>query len=426
MLAAGGRQFEDWSAAYRLFEKERFDRKALFAPATEAVLGHLQADEPMVVMIDDTLIRKRGRKIHGTAWKRDPLGPHFSTNFVWGQRFLQLSAALPDTTEEGRARSIPIDFIHAPSAAKPKKKAPPEVWQAYRKEQEQMKVSAVASRRLHELRGQVEDKRIICAVDGGFTNSTVFRNLPENTVMIGRIRKDAKLFEVPEESEGGRRGRKKFYGKPLPTPEEIRLDSSRPWQQVEAYAAGTRHLFELKTLSAVRWRGSGERTARLVVVRPLAYRPRKGAKLLYRNPAYLLCTDPSLPLERLLQSYLWRWEIEVGFRDEKTVMGVGEAQVRTPSAAQNVPSLIVAAYAYLLLAGTAVGAKEPGFTRPKWYLAKHAQRSTTQEMLALFRTQLWGIAIEGNLRHFDNSPSATRTPFYSSFAVANAVVHARK
>ncbi len=31
MLSAIGRQFEDWTAAYRLFNKERIDRKALFA-----------------------------------------------------------------------------------------------------------------------------------------------------------------------------------------------------------------------------------------------------------------------------------------------------------------------------------------------------------------------------------------------------------
>ncbi len=426
MLAAGGRQFEDWSAAYRLFERERFDRRSLFAPATEAVLEHLPTDEPLVVMMDDTLIRKRGRKIHGAAWKRDPLGPHFCTNFVWGQRFLQISAALPDAMEEGRARSIPIDFIHAPSAAKPKKKSSPEVWQAYRKQQEQMKVSAVAARRLYELRTQVKGKSIICAVDGGFTNSTVFRHPPEATVLIGRIRKDAKLFKVPEVTEGNCRGRRKFYGTPLPTPEEIRQDSSHPWRQVEAYAAGNRHLFEIKTLPAVRWRGSGEHTARLVVVRPLAYRPRKGARLLYRNPAYLLCTDPALPLDRLLQAYLWRWEIEVNFRDEKTIMGVGEAQVRTSSAVEAVPSLIVAAYAFLLLAGSAVGAKQQGLIRPKWHKVKTSQRCTTQEMLALFRTQLWRIAIEGNLRYFAKSHSATRTPFYSSHSVAAAVMYARK
>ena len=32
----------------------------------------------------------------------------------------------------------------------------------------------------------------------------------------------------------------------------------------------------------------------LIIIAPLAYRPRKGAKLLYRQPAYLICRDPSM------------------------------------------------------------------------------------------------------------------------------------
>lgn len=47
--------------------------------------------------------------------------------------------------------------------------------------------------------------------------------------------------------------------------------------------------------------------------------------MLYRQPAFLVCTDPQMTLEDLLQDYLWRWDIEVNFRDEKTIMGVGQA-----------------------------------------------------------------------------------------------------
>ena len=88
----------------------------------------------------------------------------------------------------------------------------------------------------------------------------------------------------------------------------------------------------------------------LVVVAPLGYRLRKNSKLLYRKPAYLICTDSQLAIEALLQAYLWRWDIEVNFRDEKTLLGVGQAQVRHPVSAQSVPALAVAAYALLLLA----------------------------------------------------------------------------
>ncbi len=98
------------------------------------------------------------------------------------------------------------------------------------------------------------------------------------------------------------------------TPEQIRQDESIAWSTVTAFAAGKTHSFEVKTVAPVRWLGTGAADVRVVVIRPLAYRPRKGAHLLYRNPVYLLCTDPDLPLERLPQSYLWRWEVELNFR----------------------------------------------------------------------------------------------------------------
>lgn len=143
---------------------------------------------------------------------------------------------------------------------------------------------------------------------------------PDHTILIGRIRKDARLFDVPEPTLA-RRGRKRWYGEALHTPEQVRQNTGIPWQAVSAYASGTHHQFEVKALPTVRWQGTEDKTVSVIIIRPLAYRPRKGSKLLYRNTVYLLCTDPTLPLERVLQSYLWRWEIGVNFRDEKTVMG---------------------------------------------------------------------------------------------------------
>lgn len=422
MLCAGAEQFVDWSAAYRLFAKERIDRGALFAPAKDTVIERLHRDEPLVVMMDDTLTRKRGRKIHGTGWKRDPLGPHFCDNFVWGQRYLQMSAALPDRDCPGRARAIPVDFIHAPSPGKPRKRAPEEEWRKYRAMQAQMKVSTLAADKLRDLRRQVEDRHIICAVDGGFTNRTVFRDIPENTTLIGRIRKDAKLFSVPVEER--HRGRRKFYGEPLPTPEEIRKDESIPWRTVEAFAAGKRQCFEVKVMPVARWKGTGERDVQVVVVRPLAYRPRKRAHLLYRNAVYLVCTDKDLDLAQLIQAYLWRWEIELNFKDEKTAIGVGEAEVRTRQSVESAPALVVAAYAYMLLAGSDVRVKDKVLPRPKWQKAQENERTSSQQMRSLFRAQLWQIAIDTNKTHFAASTQKTQNHFYSDNSLNYAVCYA--
>ena len=424
MLCASADQFRDWSAAYRIFSGERVDRDALFAPARDAVIERLMDDQPLTVVMDDTIVRKRGRKVYGAGWKRDPLGPHFCDNFVWAQRFLQMSAALPDAECPGRARGIPIDLVHAPSAAKPRKRDGEEAWRKYRLAQNARRVTTVAKASLFRLRQEVPARKIICSVDGGFTNQTFFRDVPENTVLIGRIRKDAKLYAPPEESMVSRRGRKRFYGEALPTPEEVRKDDSVPWQTVKGYASGTHHDFAVKHMPAVRWKGSGDKTVQVAIVRPLAYRPRKDSPLLYRNPVYLLCADPGLSLEELLRSYLWRWEIELNFRDEKTVMGVGQAQVRTAESVECVPALIVAAYAYMLLAGEAAAAK--ALPRPKWQMQRSGERTSTQMMQNLFRAQLWDIAIDANKTHFVNKPGPTQTHFYPTNYLHNAVCYAYK
>src|ERR1035438_6925244 len=67
----------------------------------------------------------------------------------------------------------------------------------------------------------------------------------------------------------------------------------------------------------------------------LAYRLRKGSKLLYRDPAYLICTDPELDPRQIIETYFQRWDIEVNFRDEKTLLGVGQAQVRAAASVES-------------------------------------------------------------------------------------------
>jgi hypothetical protein len=431
MLSASAQQGADWSATYRLFERERFDTGALFAPARRGVCSHLGENDPLVVLLDDTLVRKRGRRVHGAAWKRDPLGPPFCNNFVWGQRFLQLSAALPEGNGPRRARGIPIDLAHCPLPKKPRKKAPLAEWEGYWRLQKTMKVSAVGAARLKELRAQVdadpggEKRPLIVAVDGTFTNKTVFRNLPQNTVVVGRIRKDSRLFLPPPPSGGPpRRGRRRWYGEALPTPEQIRQDSTLPWITVPAWGSGQVHRFEVKTLAPVRWLGSGDRDVRLVAIRPLAYRPRKGAPLHYRNPVYLVCTDPQLPLGQLLQSFLWRWEIEQNFRDEKTVLGMGEAQVRTKAAVETVPCFVVAAYAFLLLAAAKAGQGRIGLPPPKWRRMTSAQRESTPRLLGALRSQLWGKALGVNLTHFVKNTEGKTIDVKIADALPSAVCYA--
>ena len=392
LLTTLGTQFQDWSADYRLYTRARFDPQALFAVARQCVEQALPTDQPLVVALDDSILRKRGHKIPATAWRPDPLGAPFQVSFVWAQRVLQFSAVLPEGGE-GAARTVPIDFALAPTPARPRRNAPEAEQQAYRQEQQRLNINTQALGRLQLLRAQRDQEQqhrpLWLAVDGRFTNRTFLKPLPASVVVIGRIRGDAKLHEAVEPGPAAGGGRPRWYGAALPTPEELRQDERVPWQEVVAFAAGKRHGFRIKTLERVRWRVTGAmRTLRLIVIAPLAYRPHKGARLLYRKPAYLICTDPTLALAQVLQAYLWRWGIEVNFREEKSLLGVGQARVRNPQAAARVPASAVAAYALLLCAAAQLH-PAPQLPLPAWRRHPPATHCTTAMLINQLRHELW-------------------------------------
>lgn len=394
MLTACGKQFTDWSASYRIFGKDRLDVDKVFDVSIRHSLEY-SPKNMLVAHIDDTLLRKSGKKVAGTAWRRDPLGPPFHTNFIWAQRFVQMGISVPQEQGPCQARCIPVDFVHCPSIKKPRRTASAEEWATYRQATRAFNMSKQGSLCIQKLRTKVDalghqGKEIVVSVDGGYTNRTVLKSLPKGVTLIGRVRKDAKFY-LPA-SQQPQFGRRKVYGDRVPTPEEIRKSEKIPWRQVKAWAAGKEHTFDIKVVPHLMWRASGEKhKLTLIVMRPLAYRRSKQAKILYRDPAYLIHTECNLSIQDMVQAYLWRWGMEVNFRDEKTIIGTGQAQVRTKNAVKNVPAFVTAMYSFLNLAAHEAHRKRTVqiLPRPKWYPASKDQRITVTEMLSHFRFLFW-------------------------------------
>ena len=140
-LTATGQQFKDWTAAYKLFQDKRMDVSYIFDVVRQKALSDLPTCQKIVAYLDDTVIRKRGRKIPGTAWRRDPLGPAFQTNFIWGQRFIQISLAVPRQPGACQANALPIGFHHCPSLRKPNRSATEEKVLEYKEQQPVTKLS---------------------------------------------------------------------------------------------------------------------------------------------------------------------------------------------------------------------------------------------------------------------------------------------
>lgn len=427
-LTASGDQFKDWTSAYRLFKGGRMDIAGIFGVIRRRVVGLAGPCQPYVFAhMDDTLLRKRGKSVHGARWMRDPLGPPFQTNLVWGQRFIQVSLSLFSRPGAVQARAVPVDLHHCPSARKPGKTGSEQDREHYKETRKKARLSVIGAGRIKLLRENLDrdgfaHKKLVVSVDGSYTNEAVLKNLPANAVLIGRIRKDCRLYLPPEPPTPGK-GRKRVYGEPLQTPEEIRKSDEYPWMKVQAWAAGKAHEFQLKVIPAARWRKAGSRDLKLVIIRPVSYRKATGSSLLYREPAYLICTEPGLDLQTLLQAYLWRWEIEVNFKDQKTILGCGEAQVRTPEACEKVPAFVTAVYSMLLLA--AATAKSQVLPRPKWYSSAKSIRTTTGDLLNQFRAISWAQISKINFSDFVKNQKKLQTLKKSNNPVLAAVFHSR-
>jgi hypothetical protein len=128
------------------------------------------------------------------------------------------------------------------------------------------------------------------------------------------------------------------------------------WQTAKIFHGGCYREVRYKERTKIYWQGGAKkRVVRLLVVAPVGYRTSKNGRQYYRQPAYLLTTDLTTPAAVLLQDYFDRWGIEVNHRDEKEILGVGEAQVWNEKSVTKVPTLLVSMYSWLLLTGRLLG-----------------------------------------------------------------------
>ncbi len=414
-----GRQFRNWTPEYRLFSKCRWKPHSLFDVVLKQIPELLSPAQPLVVALDDTPCRKTGKRIRAAKILRDPLSPPYHLNLCHALRFLQAVMLVWPRQSAGAARAIPVAFDLAPpvpkpkSPRKPRKGASKKDWAAYardwrthrtalknhRKMQERNGLSAQGARLLNELRkrcNQVaawKDRVLWAVVDASFCNRTVFRLLDRRIVLIGRVRKDIRLYgPVPPSAKRkqGRRGRKASYGSLLPTPEQLRQDPATPWERCVIFAAGKRHDLNYKTMAPVFWRsGAGTRPMRLVVIRPLRYRAH--GHTLYRGPAYLLVDDTNVPVVQALQAYFYRWEIEVDQKDEKDLLGVGQAQVWSDVSVERQPAFHVASFAALLVAAIrtyGLNTTSAAGRLPLWREHKPPARLSVVHLITTLRTEI--------------------------------------
>jgi DDE superfamily endonuclease len=271
------------------------------------VLQHAARGDRLLFALDDTPTKRYGPKVQGAGIHHNPTPGPTDQRFLYGHLWVTLAWVVrhPRWGTLGlpllawlyvRARDVP--------------KLPARAGWTFQTKLE------LAARLVAWLVSWVRflGKTLWVVVDGGYTKAPFLKPaLRAGVVVVGRLRKDAALRDLPPRRRPGQRGRPRTYGRRALSLAK-RAGQQRGWQAIEAVLYGQRVAKTVKTFRAT-WRPVGG-AVRVVLVR--------------EAHAWLafFCTDPTAPVEQVLEAVADRAAIEQDFHDLKEVEGLGQQQVR--------------------------------------------------------------------------------------------------
>lgn len=340
------------SAIYKFFSLLKWSSDELFNPILEQCLPYFKKGF-IAIGVDDSKFKKTGKRIPNAAWHRDPMSPKFHVNLMWGIRFLQFSVLVPlYDFFEVPCRAVPIRFIDAPPVKKPHKRASIKEKEDYVQAKMTHNLSTIFvshAKKLREFLNSIgmSSLRIIYACDNSFCNTICMSIATAGADILARCKKNAVLcFAAKDE------GTRKYSAKKF-NPEDVRKDKKIPYRSGQFFYGGKNREIKFKEVMNVLWqRVTKLIPLRLIIVAPIPYK--QGGRKCYREPGYLLTTDLTTSTKDLIQIYMDRLQIEYNFRDEKSVIGVGEAQVRNENSVTKEPAFTVAVYSALLMSSIRV------------------------------------------------------------------------
>jgi len=358
---------------------------------------------PVVLGLDDTIERRRGKRIGAKGIYRDPV--RSSESFfvkTTGLRWLSLMLLVP-IPWAGRVWALPFLTVLAPS-------------ERYRRERGQghKKLTDWGRQLVLQARRWMPGREMVPVADSGFAALELLAALVRRGVTcVTRLRLDAALYEPAPPRRPGTIGRPRTKGARLPNLSEVLAGKDTPWRRVTVpgwYGEGER-VVEIHSGTAV-WRHAG---MPVVPIRWVLLRdPRRRFE-----PQALLCTDAAQEPLQVVRWFVQRWQPEVTFREVRDHLGVEtQRQWSNKAIARTTPCLLGLFTIVTLLAARLDHRTRLRVSAAAWYRKKHP---TFSDALAAVRRQIW--AEQGLLTSRHSAETAKLRPALRE-GISYALCHA--
>jgi hypothetical protein len=294
---------------YNFFARSAWQVNDLARQVAISAVTRLKVLGALYLVVDDTLLHKRGLRVFGLGWFRDAVAS--TRNRVAtasGNNWVVLALAVPIPGCPGCVFCLPLAMrLHLPGKGQPS-------------------CASLAREMLDGVLTWFPDRDIILIADAAYACQGVLEGLPQRVTFVGRMRGDAAVYDptVPPQPKG-KRGPKPKKGPRLLSPRAAakQADGNREgqgpwaWQAVEALAYGVRRSLKVLSYTALWPHVLGTRTIRLVVVRD------PEGKF---EDAYLFTTALAALPAWVIEAFARRWAIEQSFRDSKQVLDIQDPQ----------------------------------------------------------------------------------------------------
>jgi DDE superfamily endonuclease len=365
---AGERRFVNY---HRVLNRAAWSPRAASCLLLRLLIDALVPNGPVVLGIDDTIERRRGKRITAKGIYRDPVrSSHGHFVKASGLRWLSLMLLAP-IPWAGRTWALPFLTVLAPSERYSQEHARPH-----------KKLTDWGRQMVLQARRWLPGRDLVLVADSSFAALEFLAALCRHSVTcITRLRLDAALYHPAPPRLPGTNGRPRTKGMRLPNLSEMLIDAATSWHRVTMsgwYGEGERRV-EFASGTAV-WRHAG---MPVVPIRWVLVRDPVGRF----NPQALLCTDTTQNPEQVLRWFIQRWQLEVTLAETRAHLGVEtQRQWSDRAIARTTPCLLGLFSLVTLLAARLAPAERRAIATSAWY---RKSRPTFSDTLAVVRRHIW-------------------------------------